>query len=118
MSVLFEQYLGLKKGEVGKAEPQTALPVQPEVLQKIFAECLDDLNRRCVQGLLGEANPNMLTPVQEAQTRVDTTWKDTLAGKATLETFREVVKDWHRAVIALFASPQAQGQRAGQGRLL
>lgn len=114
MSILLEQYLALKEGESKKSVPPPCVTAEdtqailPETLQTIFQKYLDDLNRRCVQGLLGKVNPSLLAHVQEAQARVDTTWADCLAGRASQETFRQAVGQWHGAVIALFTSPQAQ----------
>lgn len=114
MSTLFEQYLALKKTQSAQAVHQATpsmdtLPSTGEVLDRIFQEYLADLNRRTLQGLLGAANPTMLAQVQGAQTRIDKTWADCLAGRATLESFRGVVAQWHKVVIALFTPPQAQG---------
>lgn len=125
MNTSFEQYLALKKTQSTHSVPQATpsmdtLSVPPETLERIFQECLADLNRRTLQGLFGEANPAMLAQVNEAQARVDKTWQECLQGKASLESFKEAVARWYEAVVSLFSntSPQAQGQRVEQGRLL
>ncbi|HHT9117105.1 MAG TPA: hypothetical protein ACFYD1_00600, partial [Candidatus Hypogeohydataceae bacterium YC38] len=56
----------------------------PALLVAIFQETFDDLNRRCIQGLLWGANFSMLAQVQESQARIDKTWKECLEGKASL----------------------------------
>lgn len=111
-------YLELAKRIETEEKATTAThPVPHETLETIFQETLNDLNRRTLDGLLGEADPSKLFRVQEAQARMDQVWKECLEGKAGLENFRQVVKQWHGAVIALFTSPQAQGTLS-QERLL
>lgn len=104
-----------KKGQ--GVEPIPGQPIPPETLEAIFQEVLEDLNRRTLEGLLGEANPAMLAQVNGAQARVDKFWQACLQGKASLENFREAVRQWHEAVVSLFTSPQAQ-RPLSQERLL
>lgn len=93
-----------KKKPVHQVTPSMdTLPITGEVLACIFQECLNDLNRRTLDGLLGEADPSKLDHAQETQARVDKTWADCLAGRASLETFRQAVVQWHGAVLALFS---------------
>lgn len=108
----------IRKPKTVQATPSQPIhSLSPETLESIFKEVLNDLNNRTLAGLLGEANPSMLAQVQETQARVDSIWKDCLQGKATLESFKEAVRVWHGAVIALFTPPQARWQKVGQERL-
>lgn len=115
MSILFEQYLALKKERPQETtvSTQATQPISPETLERVFQECLDDLNRRTLEGLLGEASPSMLAQEQEAKDRLDKTWKECLEGRVTLEISKEAVSQWHKAVIKLFS----RRPKAGQGRV-
>ena len=86
----------IRKPKTVQATPSQPIhSLSPETLESIFKEVLNE----------------------ETQARVDSIWKDCLQGKATLESFKEAVRVWHGAVIALFTPPQARWQKVGQERL-
>lgn len=91
------------KREAERRDFSDNAPIPFETLKSIFQETLSDLDRRCVEGLLGEADPSILAQEQEAKKHLDRVWKECLAGKASLDDFKEATRAWHKAVVALFS---------------
>lgn len=89
-------------------------PISPEALERISQAVLNDLGRRCVQGLMEGSNPDVLAQVNMAQAGINQAWKDALEGKATLENFKVAVARWHEAVINLFSVQRPKNIETGR----
>lgn len=97
--------------DLGKAKDvtiqATLQPISQETLHGIFEEALQDLGRREDAGILyfGEKDPMLQGEERKSLSRVDDIWKGCLEAKATLEAFKDTVRDWQDAILKLYSPP-------------
>ena len=102
MSILFEQYLALKKGRPQEATaPGTAThPIPFETLEALDREALGRLSVRGMEDLTWLDSIDFNSPsYNEAKDRLNEVWLKCLVGKATLEEFKESLAHYEQVVL-------------------
>lgn len=90
---------------VKSAVPQTTLqPIQFETLNAIFEEASEKLSTIYKGGEFEYCrvhHPELYQAERVALNRVDEIWFEALAGKVSLDVFRQAVNRWYECVITL-----------------
>lgn len=84
-----------------QATPQ---PISQEVLNAIFTEAGERLSAIYKGGEFAYCrvhHPELYRAERDALKRVDVLWFDALAGKVSLETFKQAVDKWGKSVMSL-----------------
>jgi len=70
----------------------------PDPFAEIFKKAVDELNRKYIGGTINHIrkhHPELYQKTKEVENKLNGVWKAGLKGNATLENFRDVLKEWY-----------------------
>lgn len=65
---------------------------------EMFEKAVDELNHRYIEGgidYIRKSHPELYRKTNNAEERLNTVWKAGLQGKADIEEFRKILKEWY-----------------------
>jgi len=83
-------------GEKGKAKPK--IEQVPDLFAEMFKKAVDELNRRYIEGTIDyirKRHPDLYQKTNEIEDRLNEVWKAGFQGKAGIEKFRNILKEWY-----------------------
>ena len=84
-------------GEEGEARPPSE--PAPDPFAEAFEKTVDEINKRYIEGTddcIRKFHPDLYQQIDDAENRLNEVWKAGLEGKAEIEEFRDVLKQWFR----------------------
>ena len=97
-----------------QAEEKPQAVQAPDPFAEMFKKAVDELNLRYIEGSIDyirKRHPDLYQKTNEAEDRLNETWKAGLQGKASIEAFRETLKDWyllHLQEIEIYSKEQGR----------
>ena len=71
---------------------------ESETFADMFRKAGDEINRRYIEGTISyvrKYQPDLYQKTKKAESKLNEVWKAGLEGKASIEQFREVLKQWY-----------------------
>jgi hypothetical protein len=81
-----------------KGQVMSEAQVVPDPFAEMFKKALAELSRRYIEGTIDyirKRHPDLYQKTNDAEDRLNETWKAGLQGKAGIEEFRKTLKEWY-----------------------
>lgn len=81
-------------GEKATAKPRD----ESDTFADMFRKAGDEINRRYIEGTISyvrKYQPDLYQKTKKAENKLNEVWKAGLEGKASVDEFREVLKEWY-----------------------